>query len=200
MIGMRVRNRSGSTDTDPTIKRIEQRAIQSRGRRKMVKRMGMKKLIELYSPTPEEEHKRMIRVAQNMLPERLMSLGAFPETLISLDAVSVYLDYSSENTLFFSVSYYDQKEHVSISLPMVKVVMKKEEETGSYSMDLDPAFVPGKDSIEKSISALHNNGIWDNDSIVKTLLRRKSEPIDGQGSKFTDGLSGARVTGLFLRK
>jgi len=202
MIGQRVRNRSGSVDSSAIVKRIEQRAIQHRRRRihKRFNTMKFENLIELYSPTPEEERERMRSTAIRLLPERLADLGAFPETLKSLDDVSVYGRYNDEGTFFFDVSYYDTKYKTYISLPMVKVVMVKDEETDEYVMVSDPTFLSDTETVRSDIDVVGGRTGWDSKSVAMMLKRKKTSSVEGKGSKFTEKLPGTRVNVLFPKK
>jgi hypothetical protein len=195
MIGVRVRNRSGSVDANAIVKRIEQQALQRRKRvHRRCKAMNMESLIELYSPTPEEEKDIMQAVARRLLPVRLMELGAFPETLKSLSDVSAYIIYSSDNTLFFDVSYRDSKLDTYITLPMVKVVMAKGEEYGDYRMEVDPQFVSDKPKVPQS-----PNAVYDRERYAHLLMRKKTTPVTGHGSDYTKNRPGTRILSLFLR-
>lgn len=201
MIGVRIRNRSGSVDSNAMTKRIEQRALQSKKRKirihRRFKSMPFEHLIEMYSPTPEEERDRMLSAARRLLPERLLELGVFPETLRSVNDINTWHSYDSGNVFFFHASYFDSKYQTTIHLPFVKVVMEMDEITNEYKIASDPVLIEDTEKAEKEIDTLHDKGVWDREEAVKILLRKKTVAAEGQGSEYTKDRPGTRIRSLF---
>ena len=203
MIGVRMRARSGSTDTCRTVKSIEQKALQPkrlRKIRKIKKKVPLRNMIEFYSLTPEEEEVRKRKEVHELVRERLFDLGVFPPGVTSVDGVDVYTRYSDKDTFFLSVSYTSPTNNGWVELPLVKATIKKNQDLDTYELNSDPEFMGDKDSTDKTINALHNKGIWDHDVIAKALLKKKTKKVEGQGNDFTSKYPGTRILGLFINR